>query len=165
MSATPAAPLGRASWFVANGSRHPERGVTHITSGIICADMLAVLPESAVQCRARPEQARSEAVVAYREFVDDAGTMWRVWDTFPAAASALRRVSPTYAEGWLTFECEDERRRLAPIPPDWDRVSGDLIEHWCARALRVRGSPREEPPPEIRHSCEPRGSVASRNEP
>ncbi|HEY7408665.1 MAG TPA: hypothetical protein VH638_10405 [Gemmatimonadaceae bacterium] len=103
--------------------------------------------------------------VGYREFVDEAGTRWRVWDTYPVAANTLRSVSPGYAEGWLTFECEDERRRLAPIPPDWDRVSGGLIEHWCARALRVRGSPREEPPTETRHSREPRGSVASRNEP
>ena len=102
--------------------------------------------------------------MGYREFVDDAGTRWRVWDTYPVAANTLRSVSPGYAEGGLTFECECERRRLAPIPPDWDHASGHLIEHWCARALRVRGSLREEPPTETRHSC---GTVqpSSCNEP
>jgi hypothetical protein len=88
--------------------------------------------------------------VGYREFVDDAGTMWRVWDTYPVAANALRTVSPTYAEGWLTFECHDERRRLAPIPPEWDMASVNLMGHWCARALRVRAPEREQRPPETR---------------
>ena len=91
--------------------------------------------------------------MAYREFVDDAGTMWRVWDTFPAAASALRRVSPTYAEGWLTFECEVERRRLAPIPPEWEIASRDLMGHWCARALRVRDPERGLRPIELRREA------------
>jgi hypothetical protein len=90
-----------------------------------------------------------EAVVGYREFVDDTGTMWRVWDTYPAAASALRRVSPTYAEGWLTFECEVERRRLAPIPPEWEIASRNLMGHWCARAFPVRAAEREQRPIDV----------------
>jgi hypothetical protein len=77
--------------------------------------------------------------VAYREFVDDAGTLWRVWDTYPVAANALRSVSPSYASGWLTFESYSERRRLAPIPPEWDFASDALMAHWCARAHRVVG--------------------------
>lgn len=84
--------------------------------------------------------------VAYREFVDDAGTVWRVWDTHPVAANTLRRVSPTYATGWLTFESESERRRLAPIPPEWDIASRALMEHWCARALRVPSPDRDDRP-------------------
>jgi hypothetical protein len=81
--------------------------------------------------------------VAYREFVDNQGTMWRVWDTHPVAANTLRTVSPTFAGGWLTFESTYERRRLAPIPPDWDVASRDLLAHWCARASRVRDAGRE----------------------
>jgi hypothetical protein len=79
--------------------------------------------------------------VAYREFVDDAGTFWRVWDTYPVAANTLRSVSPNYAGGWLTFECAAERRRLAPIPPEWEFASRALMAHWCARALQVRAAP------------------------
>jgi hypothetical protein len=83
--------------------------------------------------------------VAYREFVDDAGTLWRVWDTYPVAANALRSVSPSYASGWLTFESHSERRRLAPIPPEWDVASADLMGHWCARAHPVTRDSQQEP--------------------
>jgi hypothetical protein len=76
--------------------------------------------------------------VGYREFVDDAGTFWRVWDTHPVAESTLRTVSPSYAGGWLTFECDAERRRLAPVPPEWEFASRDVIGQWCARASPVR---------------------------
>lgn len=83
----------------------------------------------------------SEVGVGYREFVDDAGTFWRVWDTHPIAASTLRTVSPNYAGGWLTFESPEERRRLAPIPPEWEFASRELMGHWCARALQIRAAP------------------------
>ena len=78
--------------------------------------------------------------MGYREFVDDAGTLWRVWDTHPVAANTLRTVSPSYAGGWLTFESHDERRRLMPIPPEWEFASRELMGHWCARASHVRGA-------------------------
>jgi hypothetical protein len=83
----------------------------------------------------------SGGVVAYREFIDDTGTFWRVWDTYPVAASTLRTVSPAFANGWLTFESAAERRRLAPIPADWEFASRDDISGWCADAARVRSLP------------------------
>lgn len=76
--------------------------------------------------------------MGYREFVDDRGTPWRVWDTHPLAANTLRSVSPGYAGGWLTFESPDERRRIAPIPPDWEFATRDQITEWCARASPAR---------------------------
>jgi len=81
--------------------------------------------------------------VGYREFVDDVGTMWRVWDTHPVAANTLRTVSPRYAGGWLTFESESELRRLAPIPAGWEIATRNLMVHWCARALEARAPDRE----------------------
>lgn len=75
--------------------------------------------------------------MGYREFTDDAGRIWRVWDTRPVSANALRSVSPTFAEGWLTFESETERRRLAPIPTEWEEASPDLMVSWCGRAVAV----------------------------
>ena len=76
--------------------------------------------------------------LAYREFVDNAGTMWRVWDTYPVAANTLRTVSPSFAGGWLTFESDTERRRLAPIPAGWEIATRQLMIHWCARAFQAR---------------------------
>lgn len=88
--------------------------------------------------------------MAYREFVDNAGTTWRAWDTHPVAANTLRTVSPSHAGGWLTFESASERRRLAPIPPDWEGAPRQLMAHWCARALPVRTPDREQRPSEAR---------------
>ncbi len=97
--------------------------------------------------------------MGYREFVDDAGTMWRVWDTHPVAASTLRTVSPNYAGGWLTFESEIERRRLTPIPAGWEVGSRDLMMHWCARALLARAYDREPRPPDARRLPGDRGAA------
>ena len=82
-----------------------------------------------------------EARLAYREFADDEGVLWRVWDTHPLAADTLRSVLPTYAAGWLTFESNGARKRLAPIPPEWESASEDLLTHWCARASAVYVAP------------------------
>ena len=84
--------------------------------------------------------------MAYREFADDGGTLWRVWDTHPMAANALRNVVPSYAGGWLTFESSGERKRLAPIPPEWESASPELLIHWCARASTAYAAPREQLP-------------------
>jgi hypothetical protein len=88
--------------------------------------------------------------VAYREFIDNSGTTWRVWDTHPVAANTLRTVSPNYAGGWLTFESATERRRLAPIPPDWEVAGRQLMADWCVHALPVRAPDREARPTETR---------------
>ena len=86
--------------------------------------------------------------MAYREFFDDAGTKWRVWDTHPVAASTLRTVSPSYAGGWLTFESPTDRRRLAPIPTGWESATRELMMHWCARAFQARPPDTDPRPPE-----------------
>ena len=34
-----------------------------------------------------------------------------------------RFLNPAYAGGWLLFTCGEERRRYAPLPPDWSSAS------------------------------------------
>lgn len=46
-------------------------------------------------------------------------------------------VSPRLASGWLAFECAEEKRRLAPIPQHWERMSASELERLCARAVPV----------------------------
>ena len=70
-----------------------------------------------------------------REFRDAAGTLWRVWSTVPARGMLL---SPELEHGWLTFESSEERRRLAPVPADWDRASPKELERLCRRAHQVK---------------------------
>lgn len=45
--------------------------------------------------------------------------------------------------GWLAFEGPSGRRRLAPIPTDWEQASeAELSAYWAkAVAVRVRGGP------------------------
>jgi hypothetical protein len=69
--------------------------------------------------------------MAYREFTDDAGTTWRAWDTYPGSAANVR---PGYEGGWLGFESEGERRRLAPVPAAWADASDDELRAMLASA-------------------------------
>lgn len=46
-------------------------------------------------------------------------------------------VAPVYQNGWLCFECENEKRRLAPVPSNWNIADGDQLEAWCKSAKRV----------------------------
>jgi len=57
--------------------------------------------------------------MALREFEDQAGRRWAVWETFPTTTAGL---SPEYHEGWLTFDDGAERRRLRPVPPNWEAL-------------------------------------------
>ena len=98
-----------------------------------------------------------------RGFTDSSGREWQVWDVFPTRGSstdptaALSRSSlkgTAYAEGWLCFECEDEKRRLAPIPNAWAQYDLSMLEELCAKAkpvrLRVHGHMMPGGPPKER---------------
>ncbi len=61
--------------------------------------------------------------MAYAEFPDREGRSWRVWHTRPRLADVLSRLPLDWKGGWLTFECEGEKRRLAPVPPGWEDFS------------------------------------------
>lgn len=41
-------------------------------------------------------------------------------------------------QGWLCFESETEKRRLAPVPGDWMRCRDAKLEEYCRAALPVR---------------------------
>lgn len=99
----------------------------------------------------------------HRTFNDDAARLWNAWDVIPswgerryrdrraaadaAAMTAERRraerrrttgiriaLPPRLAQGWVAFECGDERRRFAPIPSGWDRFSEPELRALLERA-------------------------------
>ena len=43
-------------------------------------------------------------------------------------------VAEEFAHGWLCFETRGEKRRLAPVPEQWDRADEETLEKWCAMA-------------------------------
>ena len=86
-----------------------------------------------------------------RTFRDAAGTEWQVWRVTPSAAvyperrrgarrnsgearpaEEERRATPDRRKGdiqlgWLCFDSEAERRRLYPVPPDWEHYPDERL--------------------------------------
>ena len=82
-----------------------------------------------------------------RGFTDSRGVEWRVWDVFPSAgttestADTLSRSTlkdTVFASGWLCFESQSEKRRLAPIPLGWDIGGEQRLEQLRDTATPVR---------------------------
>lgn len=105
--------------------------------------------------------------MAYRTFTDSSGIEWHAWDVKPEALerrTAERRqraaridfadrrhgtdrriiaghwtiLRAGLARGWLCFDADAERRRLTPIPADWDHCSLKELEAYCRSASPVR---------------------------
>ena len=99
--------------------------------------------------------------MALREFRDSRGTEWTAWDVAPARAvsharsGADRRTTPTpnyrperrvirerrrrqigpgLEHGWVCFQSQAEKRRLAPPPPEWDRAPAETLEELLGAA-------------------------------
>jgi len=98
--------------------------------------------------------------VAYRVFHDGFGNTWEVWqvtpefvdrrtDANPPLRSEDRREhqEPRFIKslelksGWLTFHSKLERRRLAPVPPEWESMSDAQLSELLARA-KISGKTR-----------------------
>ena len=81
-----------------------------------------------------------------RQFFDANGKSWDVWDVSPHDLSRVdydRRaasrahddaprpltasVYPELREGWLCFQSATEKRRFAPIPPDWHELPDAVL--------------------------------------
>ena len=100
----------------------------------------------------------------HREFLDSQSVRWDVWEVVPEAAErrladdrrhAARenidrrhdhqpryRVGAQMVDGWLCFECNTEKRRLAPIPTSWVGLDDVDLERLCTSAVRA---PRKTP--------------------
>lgn len=92
-----------------------------------------------------------------REFVDAAGVVWRAWDVrsaTPRRQVHRRKTSPTDFSGpnrrirrdrrvrkvrtpdaWLAFESATEKRRLHPIPAEWELASEADLRRWCSEGF------------------------------
>src|SRR5690349_24256281 len=98
-----------------------------------------------------------------RTFRDDGGRIWRVWTVEPKyverrfteppeddppvierrKCDEVRiKIGEQWVNGWLAFETEGEKRRLAQFPDDWDRYSERELAKLCERAYPVSAGPR-----------------------
>jgi hypothetical protein len=74
--------------------------------------------------------------MAFREFRDEVGTAWTVWDTYPQSAHTVGM--PALKGGWLTFEAGSERRRLVPAPVAWVDAPEDGLRRWLSMATPAK---------------------------
>jgi hypothetical protein len=107
--------------------------------------------------------------MSLRQFTDQAGSRWEVWDVRPTSLTrpfppvqeadpaqtitSLGPVRDSYAGGWLCFVRGDEKRRLAPIPPEWHLATEVELDALCREATEVapsRISALEAFPPRLR---------------
>jgi hypothetical protein len=104
--------------------------------------------------------------MSYRTFVDTRNAYWQVWDVRPERIERRtmeRRKGPSTAwsgperrrtdrrtleqkrivldnglgSGWLVFESKSEKRRLTPIPPDWEKATESQLRFICEKAQLV----------------------------
>lgn len=106
--------------------------------------------------------------MAYRTFIDSDGVEWQAWDVLPKAVErrmtnrrmqheavpfperrrAERRtvdgrwtpLTSGLRDGWLCFDAAGARRRLTPIPADWEECPAPALERYCRSAMPARKS-------------------------
>ena len=73
--------------------------------------------------------------MAHYRFQDERGRSWAAWDVHLKDTATIH---PDFRDGWIVFESDDEKRRLAPIPPEWGKATEAMLRLWCNRAEMVR---------------------------
>ena len=98
--------------------------------------------------------------MAIREYTDRKGVRWEVWHIIPsgryhrppgperrieqvAFSGPNRRqagfvLTPGLEAGWLCFQSVVGKRRLAPVPGDWQQCSDEDLATYFERARPVR---------------------------
>lgn len=99
-----------------------------------------------------------------REFRGADGVEWVAFLTSRSVARD-QHLPKEYREGWLAFEsAHGEKRRLAPVPKDWESLSDGELAALCARATlqvpRKRATPPSEAQQEDREAAEVQSSGA-----
>lgn len=101
--------------------------------------------------------------MAHREFRDENGGIWQVWDVFPSSLEGLNAERQTLPAGepdtqprraakftlpvqlrggWLAFQSQVESRRLAPIPSNWVTLPDSKLAELVRTAPATRRSGR-----------------------
>lgn len=79
-----------------------------------------------------------------RHFRDAAGVDWKVFLTARGSDAVSREHSlpEAFREGWLVFESPREKRRLAPIPANWESLSDESLAALSTRAVTQTPRPK-----------------------
>ena len=78
-----------------------------------------------------------------RIFTDKAGVEWEVWDVRPEGTHRALVPDAELEDGWLVFQSRSEKRRLCPIPPEWEACPAERLYLLSRMASPVH--PRDAP--------------------
>ena len=86
--------------------------------------------------QSRHPENRNAVGSAMRHFRDKAGVEWQVFLTARGSDAVSREhfLPEAYREGWLVFESAQEKRRLAPVPANWESLPNEALVALCERA-------------------------------
>lgn len=94
--------------------------------------------------------------MAVRDVVDENGVKWKIWSVTQSSIhpkTAAEDYLGEYSEGWLCFECGNQRRRLARFPQDWGRLPDKELLRLLKTAHVV--VPRRNTPPKPGDAANP----------
>ena len=122
-------------------------------------EVLAIANDAAKEAislrrRLRYDEARTHrmspehgSTVVHRVFDDKRGVRWNAFAVYPSHTTKGKSTLPDlYRGGWLSFNSLEETRRIAPIPPDWIRLSDDALCRLCEQADVARRTGSREGP-------------------
>lgn len=72
-----------------------------------------------------------------RELTDESGVRWVVYEVQRAMSSSDLAVPEPLREGWLCFESDTHKRRIAPVPPRWNEISSEALLHLASEVPAV----------------------------
>lgn len=82
-----------------------------------------------------PSSAEVRPPDAHRVFDDLTGKRWHAFAVRPSSTSKERASLPdAFRGGWISFESDQEMRRLAPIPAHWEDAPIEDLRAMCDRA-------------------------------
>jgi len=86
--------------------------------------------------------------MALRTFTTRDGVTWNVWNVVPTLAHNTRKLTlgTGMSDGWLCFEGGGIKRRIIPIPSDWESWSDDELERALDEALAVQARVHDAAP-------------------
>lgn len=107
--------------------------------------------EQAESAGAEPESVEGQmgdqpVAQSHRLFDDARGVRWDVWAVYPEGRpSQVSALPGTFQTGWLVFESTNEKRRLSPIPSNWQSLPPGELELLCERAETASRRPPRAP--------------------